>query len=160
MNAPQANTYYKYKNTKLKILKTNAAIWFNKVCRTKQIKPNYINVKINGKSQRDKKTTTNATKFRINQEVKFLYQKKQYLNQQLYYTHLECAHKYAGMWQHINEIIDQQLNKIMETQYAKLNKKKLDTLTNQKTNQHNNRKKFPQNNTRIVNLTKIKFTQE
>ena len=91
--------------------------------------------------------------------MKFLYRKKQHLNQQLYYTHLECAHHYAGMWQHINENIDQQLNKIMDTQYAKLNKK-LDTLTNQKTDQHSNSNKFPQNKTRLINLTKIKFTKE
>jgi len=29
------------KNTKLKLLKSNAAIWFNKICRAKQLKPNY-----------------------------------------------------------------------------------------------------------------------
>ena len=34
-----------YKNTKLKLLKTNAAIWFNKLCKIKQLKPNYINIK-------------------------------------------------------------------------------------------------------------------
>jgi len=159
MNAPQAKTHIKYKNTKLKLLKTNAAIWFNKVCRTKGVKPNYINIRTNGRSLQDKKTTTNAIRFRINQEIKFLYRKKQHLNQQLYCTHLECAHQYAGMWQHINENIDHQLNNIMETQYAKLNKK-LDTITNQKTNQNNNNKKIPQNNNRIINLTNIKFTQE
>jgi len=30
------------KNTKLKLLKVNAAIWFNKMCRIKQVNPDYI----------------------------------------------------------------------------------------------------------------------
>ena len=95
MNALQAKSYYRYKNTKLKLLKTNAAIWYNKMCITKQIKPNYINIKINGRSQQDKKTISNAIKFRTKQEIKFLYRKKQHLNQQLYHTHLQCAQYYA-----------------------------------------------------------------
>jgi hypothetical protein len=63
------------------------------------------------------------------------------------------------MWQHIYENIDSQLNKIMETQYTKLNKK-LDMLLNKKTNQHNSNKQSTQNNSRIINLTDTKFTQE
>jgi len=34
----QAKIYDTYKNIKLKLLKTNAAIWFNKMCRTKQLR--------------------------------------------------------------------------------------------------------------------------
>jgi len=158
MNAPQAKSYYKYKNAKLKLLKTNAAIWFNKMCRTKQVKPNYINIKISGKSQQDRKTVSNAIKYRTNQEIRFLYQKKQHLNQQLYYTHLQCAHNYAGMWQQMYENIEQQLNKTMETHYTKLNKK-LDSVY-QKTSQHKPIKENTQNNSKVVNLTNIKFTQE
>ena len=65
-------------------LKTNSAIWFNKICKIKNLKPNYINIKINGNKQRDKKTTSNAVRYRINQEIKFVYRKKQNLNHQLY----------------------------------------------------------------------------
>jgi hypothetical protein len=36
VNAQQAKISNIYKNTKLKLLKINAAIWFNKVCRIKQ----------------------------------------------------------------------------------------------------------------------------
>ena len=35
-----------YKNTELKLLKTNTAILFNKICKTKQMTPKYFNVKI------------------------------------------------------------------------------------------------------------------
>ena len=120
--AQQARLNNIYKNTKLKLLKTNAAIWFNKICRDRQLKPKYISFKINGRKQQDKRTTANAIRFRINQEMKFLYKKKQHLNQQLYQTQLECANHHSGMWQHIQNYIDQQINKIMESQYKKLNK--------------------------------------
>jgi hypothetical protein len=42
INAQQAKPCTNYKNTKLKLLETNAAIWFNKMCRITQLKPNYI----------------------------------------------------------------------------------------------------------------------
>jgi hypothetical protein len=72
--AQQTKLRKKYKNTKLKLLKTNAAIWFNKMCRIKQLQPNYINIRIHGNKLQDKKTTTNAVRYRLNQEIKFLYE--------------------------------------------------------------------------------------
>jgi len=42
-------------------------------------------------NQQDRKITTNAIKYRINQEIKFLYCKEQNLNQQLYHIHLKYA---------------------------------------------------------------------
>ena len=50
IDAGQAKVCNIYKNTKLKLLKTNAAIWFNKMCKIKQLKPNYIHFKTNGKT--------------------------------------------------------------------------------------------------------------
>jgi len=68
VNAQQAKlSHNNYKNTKLKLLKANAAIWFNEMCKVKQLKPTYINIKINGQKPQDKKTTINAIRFRINQ---------------------------------------------------------------------------------------------
>jgi hypothetical protein len=37
IDAQQAKLQNIYKNTKLKLLKTNAAVWFNKMCRIKQL---------------------------------------------------------------------------------------------------------------------------
>jgi hypothetical protein len=37
IDAQQAKLRNNYKNTKLNLLKTNAAIWFNKMCRIKQL---------------------------------------------------------------------------------------------------------------------------
>jgi hypothetical protein len=51
VSAQQARLNNNYKNTKLKLLKTNAAIWFNKICRDRQLKPNYINISINGRKR-------------------------------------------------------------------------------------------------------------
>jgi len=39
---------------KLKLLKINATIWFNKMCKIKHLKPNYINIKVNGEKSKDK----------------------------------------------------------------------------------------------------------
>jgi len=89
INAKQAKLYNNFKNTKCKLLRTNAPIWFNKMCKIKQVKPGYIHIKINGRRQQDKKATNQAIRYRINQEIKFLYRKKQYINQKLYNIHLE-----------------------------------------------------------------------
>ena len=35
VNAQQAKLCNTYKNTRLKLLKTNAALWFNEMCRIK-----------------------------------------------------------------------------------------------------------------------------
>jgi len=84
INAQQAKLCTNYKNTKLKSLKTNAVICFSEMCRIKHLKPYYLNIKIDKKKPQNRKTTTNAFKYRINQEINFLYCKKQNLNQQLY----------------------------------------------------------------------------
>ena len=64
-NAQQARINNNYKNTKLKLLKANAVIWFNKIYRTKQLKPNHIDIRINGQNPQDKRTTLSAVRFRI-----------------------------------------------------------------------------------------------
>jgi len=76
VNTQQAKMCNTYKNTKLKLLKTNAALWFNKMCTIKHLRPKYIHFKTNGKTPQDRKTASNAVRFRINQEIKFLYCKK------------------------------------------------------------------------------------
>jgi len=93
----QAKLSTVYKNTRLKLLKTNVAIWFNKMCRIKHLRPKYINIKINGRKPQDKRTTTNVIRYRLNQVIKFLYCKKQNFNQWLYNIHLECVHHCNGM---------------------------------------------------------------
>jgi len=45
IEARQTKLCNTYKNTRLKLLRANAALWFNKVCRLKHLKPNYIHFK-------------------------------------------------------------------------------------------------------------------
>jgi hypothetical protein len=50
--AQQARIYNNYKNTRLKVPKKNAAIWFNKICKTKQLTAKYFSIKINGNNSK------------------------------------------------------------------------------------------------------------
>ena len=93
------------------------------MCRIKQLKPNYINIRIKGNKPQDRKTTANAVRYRLKQEIKFLYCKKQNLNHQLYKIQLKCMHHCNGMWQHIQSSIDSQVNDFMDKTYPQLNKK-------------------------------------
>jgi len=93
---------------KLTLLKTNAAMWYNKKRKAKQLMPKYTHIKINGNNTQSKKTTIAATKYRLNQEIKFLYCKKQKLNEQLYRIYLECANNWNGVWQYIQTTINSQ----------------------------------------------------
>jgi hypothetical protein len=70
---------------------TIAAIWFNKIYKTKQLTAKYFSIKINGNNRQSRNTRIAPTRYRINQEIKFLYCKKQKLNEPLYKIHLECA---------------------------------------------------------------------
>jgi len=120
-SAQQAKIYNNYQNTKLKLLKTNAAIWFNKMCKIKHLKPSYIHFKTNGKTPQDIKTTSQAIQYRITQEIKFLHKKN--LNSQLYHIHLKCADYCNGEWQHIRDSIETKIKRKMDTLYNKLNQK-------------------------------------
>jgi hypothetical protein len=161
IRAQQAKISNIYKNTKLKLLKINAAIWFNKTCRMKGLKPDYISVTINGNTPWDRKATRNATRFRINQEIRFLHRKKQLLNQQLYHLHLEGARQHNGMWQRALNNIDEQINTITERKYFILNKKLDKLLKREKsTTTKNVNTKEIHTQQRIINLTGIKLKQE
>ena len=50
-NSQQAKQIYQYNNIKEKLYKTNATIRYNKRCRQKQRKPNYISVRLNGNNR-------------------------------------------------------------------------------------------------------------
>jgi hypothetical protein len=100
IDAQQAKLHNAYKDTSIKLLKTNATICFNKMCKTRQLTPKYANMKINRNNRQTRNTKQAATRYRINQELKFLYCEKQQLSRKLYYTHLECT-KYWNVTWHI-----------------------------------------------------------
>jgi hypothetical protein len=75
--AKQAKETLPYKNIKRKLHRTTAAIWYNKICRSKHLTPNNTAIRINGNKRQNRNTIKAATRYRINQEIKFLYIKKQ-----------------------------------------------------------------------------------
>ena len=89
----------------------------------KQTTPNYITVKANGKNLQSQKTINPATRYSLNQELKFLYIKKQKLNEKLYRIHLECATYWQNNWHIIQTSIDNNLQQRMESHYNHLNNK-------------------------------------
>ena len=65
-----------FKNIKEKFLKTNAAIWFNKICENYQLSPTYIKIKVSGDNKRSCDARKLALKYRLCQELTFLYLKE------------------------------------------------------------------------------------
>jgi hypothetical protein len=109
IEAKQAKQYTNIKTLKVNCTEPNAAVWFIKACWQKQLTPTYINIRINGNNQQRQRTLRTATKYGINQEIKFLYTNKLKLNQQLFRLHLECADKWQNTWPIILQSIDQKL---------------------------------------------------
>jgi hypothetical protein len=46
-NAVQAKYVNQFNNIEEGLYKTNASIWYKKICRQQQLTPNYISVKVN-----------------------------------------------------------------------------------------------------------------
>jgi hypothetical protein len=76
INAQKTKIIHAYENTKQKLHRTNAAIWFNKVCRSNNLIPSYIKITINTHIKLCYNTVNAAITYRINQELKFLYKEK------------------------------------------------------------------------------------
>ena len=75
--------YYKYYNLKKKCLINNASIFFNIRCKELKITPKYAVSKNKAYSNSGRPTNRQYEKNRINNEIKFLYKKKNFLNLQL-----------------------------------------------------------------------------
>ena len=67
INAQQARIIHHHKNTKQKLLKTKAAMWFNSMRRLKHLTPKYIQIKVNENRTQSIHTRNAAVKNRINQ---------------------------------------------------------------------------------------------
>jgi len=106
-----------------KVYRTNAAIWYNKICRQKQLTPSYINIRIKGKNQQCQNTLRTAKLYHINQQIKFLSAKKSKLNEQLFHLHLKWANDRNSIWPVNAKSIEEKLSNEMESHYNNLNKK-------------------------------------
>jgi hypothetical protein len=98
VKAQKARPIYEYRNIKEKLHKTNASIWFNKICKIGHLTPNYIHITVNGNNKKSTNTKNAATEYRLNQELKYSYKKKAALNQQLYNAHIICANYWQNTW--------------------------------------------------------------
>ena len=56
IDAQQTRMHNIYKNSKLKLLKPIAAIWYQKICKAKQLTPIYTHTTFNGNKIQSKKT--------------------------------------------------------------------------------------------------------
>jgi hypothetical protein len=63
ISTKQAKGIHPRRNTK-RLYGTIAAVWYNNVCRDKQLTPNYIVIKINGNNRQCTNTLRAATHFR------------------------------------------------------------------------------------------------
>jgi len=76
IDAQQAKVIDNCKNAKHKLLKTKAATWFAMIRGSSHITPKYTNIKMKGNNQRNKNTKIAAARYRLNQEIRLLYKKK------------------------------------------------------------------------------------
>jgi hypothetical protein len=74
------------------------------------VTPNYAKIKIPNNSAAFKYTCTKIHALKIKDEIRFLYIKKQNLNQKLYRIHLEVANTWGNSWSYIEHTINDSLN--------------------------------------------------
>jgi hypothetical protein len=141
-------------NCKRKLLHCIANINFNKTCLNKKLVPNYARIKLYINNEAPAKTQTQTQTLRIKNEIKFLYRKKQQINEQLYHTHIHNANIWKQAWDNIEQAINDKLQLEMESVYLKQLQK-----INMKKIQNSN---FDINNikyNRVENHTNTLFTQ-
>jgi len=66
------------------------------------------------KNKRHRNTTQQAVIYRIKQEMKYVYNKKQHLKHLLYEQHLQGAEYYKVTWQHARLKIHHTLSNVIE----------------------------------------------
>ena len=92
------------------IIQSYTNIYFNKQCLTKKFTPNYANVKLPNTSPAAHITQKRVHIMRIKDEIKFLYKKKQKLNNYLYKIHLKAAQEWGNSWYTILDSVIESTN--------------------------------------------------
>ena len=70
-----------------------------------------------------KHTQQKTQNLRIKDEMKYLYRKKQQLNQKLCHLHFSLVDTWGNTWQYIQYTIEDKLKKIVQSKYKKLDDK-------------------------------------
>jgi hypothetical protein len=123
IDAKQATIINNFLNLKRKLLKANANIWFNKQALLYKVIPNYVKIKVTGTLIPAIKTQKLAAHIRIKKGLKYLYIKKQDVNNQLYDIHLKAAAYWGRYWNIIEDSINEKLKLEVDKKYDVLNKK-------------------------------------
>lgn len=72
MDIQQATIVILYKNTKDKLLRTNAAIWYNEVCTAKHLAPKQAHTNIKDNNTRNVATKEAAKRYRNHYTVRIV----------------------------------------------------------------------------------------
>ena len=108
--ASQAHSVNSYKNLRTKVMKCCANIYFNWQCLNKKVIPKYANIKIAHTSPASNITSKKIHIIHITDEIKFLYKKKEKLNNDLCRTHLQTAQDWGSNWYIILDSLHESIN--------------------------------------------------
>ena len=145
---------HRYVNLKRKLYNCNASVYFNKQCLKRSLTPSYANIKVPNTSPAYRYTQQKIPNTRIKDEVRYLYSKKQQLNQQIYRLHLYLSYVWDHTWPHIQETLEEKLQRETQTKYKSLDKK-LENLSQAQTQTPQKKHTFYP---RVVNNTDISFS--
>lgn len=159
LDVEQTKLAYQYKDVKLKLCRTSENIKFNKTCLEHNLIPNYVRVRVSGKSKAALKAKKTAQSQWIKNEIKELYSKKSRLNKLLLQKHLKLLNslhvtQQSNIFCEINEQVSRKMLKKQSTQ-----KKKIKNLMEKQIKQDiiNCSHVFYQ---RVINNTEIQFNEE
>jgi hypothetical protein len=96
-----------------------------RLIKLQHLEPKYASIQIKGNNHHSKKTKKVAISIRLKEELKFLYIKKQKLNEKLHQIHSICAKQWNGLWFDIQASIDYKLN----SKFKKITIKKFRTMS-------------------------------
>jgi len=95
LTASQAKSIYKYKNLKAKVQRCCSNIYFNRLCLKQGLIPKYVQIKLPYTSPASIITQKKTQITRLKEEIKFIYKRKDKLNEFLYRTHLQAAQEWG-----------------------------------------------------------------
>jgi hypothetical protein len=98
----------------MKLMKCCANIIFNKQCIAQKVIPAYAKIKVPQTSPAYTVTQQKAQVMRVKDEIRFLYQKKEHLNMELYRIHLQEATEWGTVWDITSKTIQESTHLLME----------------------------------------------
>jgi len=123
ITASQACDVNQYNNSKSKVLKCCANIYFSRQCLKQNLTPNYTEIKIPNTTPDATSTKHKIVKLKIKDEIKYLYIKKEKLNNAIYKVHLKAAQEWGKTWYPIEKSLNESLIKELKCKYKTMDNK-------------------------------------